>query len=110
MDHYDQILKCRVFGTDYDPETRVGVLHVGPGECAEMNVCIKYFERDYPDVEQIDVDAGGFTDTRYILRDGRWWARDYLPPSSARRSARCGSQRRQALTAVFMGNFEVIFV
>ncbi|WP_431300637.1 hypothetical protein [Tabrizicola sp. BL-A-41-H6] len=79
MGRYDEMLMCHVYRTAYDPVAGVGIVHIGAAECADMSGCIHHFQPDRPNIKQIDVIAGGFPVTKYVLAYDRWVA-TYIPP------------------------------
>lgn len=91
---FDERLQCHVHGTQYDKVTDVGVLHIGPGECADMDACIRRFRCDAPRVQQIDVVAGGVLDTRYLFVEGAWLSKVYPGPSRPVRARLSSASRR----------------
>lgn len=84
---FNEQLKCRVSGLEYDFRNHVGVLLMPPRACCDMRGCIALFENIDPDVAQIHtVQCKGEhrqSDTAYVKVDGIWRALDRRPADPA---------------------------
>jgi hypothetical protein len=71
-------LKCLVLSVDYDFQRRTGRLYMPPGNCCDMQGCIRHFLGIDPAVRIIETFAGGVRDTCY-KRAADGWRVSYVP-------------------------------
>ena len=71
-------LKCLVLCVDYNFQRRTGRLDMPPGNCCDMQGCIRHFLGIDPDVRIIETFAGGVRDTCYE-RAADGWRVSYVP-------------------------------
>jgi hypothetical protein len=62
----------------YDSQRRTGRLYMPPGNCCDMQGCIRHFLGIDPDVRIIETFAGGVRDTCYE-RAADGWRVSYVP-------------------------------
>jgi hypothetical protein len=79
---YDAGLQCSLKRLEYNPETRIGMLWLGDGECTDMSGAIAVFQRIDPEVQTIVTWSGCKQDTAYHRTVAGAWRAVRIPPAT----------------------------
>ena len=66
LTEWENDFACRIEAISYDFETGVGEAYFPPGNCCDMEGCIKRFKTISRDVRLIRTYRGGVPDTDYV--------------------------------------------